>query len=83
MVTSYVSPLSNRYASTEMQYLFSANNLILTWRRLWISLAEHEARLGAPISEDQLTNMKENYTNIDWNEIHEQESIVTSFVFFH
>ena len=46
----YVSPLSERYASKEMQYIFSPDKKFRTWRRLWIALAETEKELGLPIT---------------------------------
>ena len=56
----YVSPLSERYASREMQYLFSPDKKFRTWRRLWIALAETEKELGLPISDEQIEELKGN-----------------------
>ena len=50
----YVSPFSTRYASDEMQYLFSADKKFKTWRRLWIALAEAEQRVGLPVTDAQI-----------------------------
>ena len=50
----YVSPLSERYASKEMQYIFSPDMKFRTWRKLWIALAETEAELGLPITQEQI-----------------------------
>ncbi|NLF92647.1 MAG: adenylosuccinate lyase, partial [Oligosphaeraceae bacterium] len=50
----YESPFSARYASAEMQSLFSPNRKFRTWRRLWIALAEAERELGLPISAEQI-----------------------------
>ena len=50
----YVSPLSERYASKEMQYIFSPDMKFRTWRRLWIALAETEKELGLPITQEQM-----------------------------
>ena len=52
----YVSPLSTRYASKAMQYLFSENNKFRTWRRLWIALATAERELGLDISRNRSTS---------------------------
>ena len=54
----YVSPFSTRYASDEMQYLFSAEKKFLTFRRLWIALAEAEQQAGLPITDEQIAEMK-------------------------
>ena len=51
--TGYVSPLSTRYASREMQYLFSEEHKFRTWRKLWIALARAERQLGLPITAEQ------------------------------
>ena len=50
----YVSPLSERYASKEMQYIFSPDKKFKTWRKLWIALAETEKELGLPITQEQI-----------------------------
>ena len=50
----YVSPLSERYASKEMQYIFSPDMKFRTWRKLWIALAETEKELGLPITQEQI-----------------------------
>ena len=50
----YVSPLSERYASKEMQYIFSQDMKFKTWRKLWIALAETEKELGLPITQEQI-----------------------------
>ena len=49
----YISPLSTRYASAEMQYLFSQDFKFRTWRRLWIALARAEKKLGLPITDER------------------------------
>ena len=54
MYDRYVSPLSERYASKEMQYIFSPDKKFRTWRRLWIALAETEKELGLPITQEQI-----------------------------
>ena len=50
----YTSPLSERYASKEMQYIFSQDMKFKTWRKLWIALAETEKELGLPITQEQI-----------------------------
>ena len=54
----YVSPLSERYASREMQYIFSPDKKFRTWRRLWIALAETEKELGLNITDEQIEELK-------------------------
>ena len=54
----YQSPLSTRYASKEMQYIFSPDKKFTTWRRLWIALAESEKELGLNITDEQIEEMK-------------------------
>ena len=53
----YVSPLSERYASREMQYIFSPDKKFRTWRRLWIALAETEKELGLNITDEQIEEL--------------------------
>ena len=54
----YVSPLSERYASKEMQYIFSPDMKFKTWRKLWIALAETEKELGLNITDEQIAELK-------------------------
>ena len=54
----YVSPLSERYASKEMQYIFSPDMKFRTWRKLWIALAETEKELGLSITDEQIAELK-------------------------
>ena len=69
---SYVSPFSERYASKEMQYLFSAHKKFSTWRKLWIALAESEMELGlTQITPEMIKEMKEHIDDIDY-EVAEQ-----------
>ncbi len=63
---NYTSPLSSRYASREMQFLFSADNKFQTWRRLWIVLAETEQELGLPITDEQLAELRAHAEDIDY-----------------
>ena len=57
--SSYESPLSGRYASPEMQKIFSPSFKFKTWRKLWIALAETEKELGLPITEEQVRELRE------------------------
>lgn len=63
---SYQSPLCSRYASKEMQYIFSPDMKFSTWRKLWIALAESEKELGLEISDEQINEMKAHITDIDY-----------------
>ncbi|MCI8442982.1 MAG: adenylosuccinate lyase [Provencibacterium sp.] len=62
----YVSPFSTRYASREMQYLFSADMKFKTWRRLWIALAKGEKQLGLPISDGQIAELEAHGEEINY-----------------
>ena len=62
----YLSPLSERYASAEMQYLFSPEKKFRTWRKLWIALAETERELGLPITEEQIAELKAHAEDINY-----------------
>lgn len=62
---SFTSPLSTRYASAAMRYLWSEEKKFLTWRRLWIALAEAEHELGLPIRREQIEEMKRTAENLD------------------
>ena len=55
---TYISPFQTRYASKEMQYIFSEDNKFKTWRRLWIALAKAEQKQGLPITDAQIATMK-------------------------
>ncbi|NLD83089.1 MAG: adenylosuccinate lyase [Clostridiales bacterium] len=65
--TRYLSPFSTRYASEEMQFLFSAQHKFALWRRLWIILAEAEQALGLPITDAQIAEMKAHAEDIDFD----------------
>lgn len=64
--TIYQNPLIERYASQEMTYLFSPDNKFVTWRKLWIALAEAEKEMGLPITDEQIEELKENQNNINY-----------------
>lgn len=71
----YISPFSERYASKEMQYLFSYNKKFSTWRRLWLALAESEKELGlAQITDEMINEMKEHLDDIDYDKANEYEA---------
>ena len=63
----YVSPFSERYASKEMQYIFSPDMKFKTWRKLWIALAEVERELGLNITEEQINELKEHQDDINYD----------------
>ena len=63
----YLSPFSTRYASKDMQFLFSAQNKFSLWRKLWIILAESEQALGLPITDEQIAEMKAHQNDIDFD----------------
>ncbi len=80
----YVSPLSERYASKEMQYIFSPDMKFSTWRRLWIALAETEMELGLrQITPDMIAEMKEHVTDINYDVAKEREKSVRHDVMSH
>lgn len=79
----YVSPLSERYASKEMQYIFSPDMKFRTWRRLWIALAETEKELGLPITQEQIDELKANKDNINYEVAKERERQVRHDVMSH
>ena len=57
----YISPFSTRYASREMQYIFSEDNKFRTWRRLWVALAKAEAEQGLPITQEQIAELESHH----------------------
>ena len=65
----YLSPFSTRYASKEMQFLFSAQNKFTLWRKLWIILAESEQELGLPITDEQIAEMRAHIDDIDFENL--------------
>ena len=73
MKNSYESPLCSRYASKEMQYLFSPDMKFSTWRRLWVALAEAEQELGLPITDEQLAELEATAAQnaAEWGKLHE------------
>ena len=83
MHEKYMSPLSERYASKEMQYIFSPDKKFTTWRKLWIALAEAERELGLPITEEQIEEMKAHQNDINYEEAKAREKEVRHDVMSH
>ena len=79
----YVSPLSERYASKEMQYIFSPDMKFRTWRRLWIALAETEKELGLNITQEQIDELKAHAEDINYDVAKEREKLVRHDVMSH
>ena len=69
----YTSPLSERYASKEMQYIFSPDMKFKTWRKLWIALAETEKELGLNITQEQIDELKAHVDDINYDVAREYE----------
>ena len=68
---AYESPFSSRYASEEMQYVFSQDNKFKTWRKLWIALAKAEKALGINITDEQIAELEANKDNIERRKNHD------------
>ena len=83
MHDKYESPLSSRYASDEMQYLFSPDKKFKTWRRLWIALAEAEKELGLEITDEQIAELKAHADDINYDVAKEREKQVRHDVMSH
>ena len=79
----YQSPLSERYASKEMQYIFSPDMKFRTWRKLWIALAETEKELGLDITDEQIAELKAFQDDINYDVAKEREKIVRHDVMSH
>lgn len=79
----YESPLCGRYASREMQYIFSPNMKFTTWRKLWIALAEAEKELGLDITQEQIDEMKAHVSDIDYELAAQREKEVRHDVMAH
>lgn len=83
MKNSYESPFSTRYASEEMQYLFSADKKFKTWRRLWVALARAEMKLGLPVTEAQVKELESHLDNINYDVAEAREKQVRHDVMSH
>ncbi len=83
MNNCFESPFSTRYASDEMQYLFSADKKFSTWRRLWVALARSEMKLGLPITQEQVDELEANVDNINYDVARQREKEVRHDVMSH
>lgn len=83
MTEKYESPLSSRYASDYMLKLFSSDTRYKTWRRLWVSLAKAEMKLGLPITQEQVDDLEKNVENIDYECVRLREAKVRHDVMAH
>lgn len=79
----YESPLSSRYASEQMQYIFSPDKKFSTWRRLWIALARAEMELGLPVTQEQIDQMESHITDIDYELAAQNERALRHDVMAH
>ncbi|MCC8023250.1 MAG: adenylosuccinate lyase [Clostridiales bacterium] len=79
----YESPLNSRYASKEMQYIFSPDFKFKTWRRLWVALAEAEHELGLPVTREQIDELKAHQDHINYDVAQEREKLVRHDVMSH
>lgn len=82
-IDKYQSPLSERYASKEMQYIFSPDMKFKTWRKLWIALAETERELGLPITKEQIDELKAHADDINYEVALQREKEVRHDVMSH
>ena len=80
---SYESPFCTRYASEEMQYVFSADKKFTTWRRLWVALARAEMKLGLPITQAQVDQLEQHINDIDYEMAAEREKQTRHDVMAH
>lgn len=81
--TIYNNPLTERYSSSEMSYIFSPEFKFRTWRKLWIALAEAEKELGLNITQEQINELKNNTDNINYEEAEAREKVVRHDVMSH
>ena len=83
MKNTYETPLNSRYASPEMQYIFSPDRKFTTWRKLWVALAESEMELGLPITREQVDELKAHVDDIDYDAARRHEERVRHDVMAH
>ena len=81
--STYESPLNSRYASPEMQYIFSPDRKFTTWRKLWVALAESEMELGLPVTKAQVDELKAHVEDIDYENAARHEARVRHDVMAH
>ncbi|HBB71010.1 MAG TPA: adenylosuccinate lyase, partial [Ruminococcus sp.] len=81
--SSYESPFCTRYASEEMQYIFSADKKFTTWRKLWVALARAEMKLGLPVTQAQVDQLEAHINDIDYDMAAEREKKVRHDVMAH
>ena len=74
---TYISPFQTRYASKEMQYIFSEDNKFKTWRRLWIALAKAEQKQGLPITDAQIAELEAHKDDINYPVAEERKESYT------
>lgn len=82
-INSYESPFCTRYASEEMQYIFSADKKFTTWRKLWVALARAEMKLGLNVTEEQVKELEAHINDIDYEVAEEREKVVRHDVMAH
>lgn len=83
MKNTYESPLCSRYASDEMQYIFSPDKKFVTWHKLWIALAKAEMQLGLPVTREQIDEMESHKDEIDYEYAAEMEKKLRHDVMAH
>ena len=81
--STYESPFCTRYASKEMQYIFSADKKFSTWRRLWVALARGEMKLGLPVTQEQVDELESHINDINYDVAEEREKLVRHDVMSH
>lgn len=81
--STYESPFCTRYASKEMQYIFSADKKFSTWRRLWVALARGEMKLGLPVTQEQVDELESHINDINYEVAEEREKLVRHDVMSH
>ena len=80
---SYESPFCTRYASPEMQYLFSADKKFTTWRKLWVALARGEMKLGLSVTQEQVDELEAHVNDINYDVAEAREKVVRHDVMSH